>query len=317
MRALLISEEGISYRDDYPDPEPCEDEALIRVRYAGICRTDLELIKGYMGFKGIPGHEFVGIVSDCKDRELIGSRVVGEINIPCNRCNICREGLKNHCPERTVLGILGRDGVFAEYVTLPVSNLHRLPESVTDEEGVFVEPLAAAFEILKQVEISSSEDVCVLGDGRLGILVGMVLSTAGFNPVVIGKHRKKLSILDALGIETRIHPVNMESEFDTVVDCTGSRDGIELSLRLVKPCGRIVMKTTVTDERTIDLNRLVIDEITIIGSRCGPFREAIDSLEKKRIDPIPLISKTFDLKDGVKAFNHASKRDVLKVIIRI
>ncbi|MDH4028295.1 MAG: alcohol dehydrogenase catalytic domain-containing protein, partial [Nitrospirota bacterium] len=269
MRALVFDKE-LEYVTGHPMPRPGKDEALIRVTCAGICNTDLEIMKGYMGFKGVPGHEFTGVVEECGSKELIGKRVVGEINISCGRCSYCMNKMANHCPSRTVLGILNKDGVFADYVTLPVKNLHQVPDSVRDEEAVFVEPLAAAFEILRQVDITASDKVCVLGDGKLGILAGQALSTTGCDLVVAGNHAGKLSILDRMGIRTSPAAAFSEKGFDIVVDCTGSPSGIRTAMGIVRPGGKVIVKTTVADRRETDLNALVINEISLIGSRCGP-----------------------------------------------
>lgn len=316
MRALVFDKE-LQYRTDVPMPIPKEDEALIRVTSAGICNTDLEIIKGYMGFKGIPGHEFVGVVEECADSKLTGMRVVGEINIACGNCDYCNNRMENHCPSRSVLGILNRDGAFADYITLPIKNMHLVPDSISDEEAVFVEPLAAAFKILEQVDIEASDRVCVLGDGKLGLLAGQVLSTTGCDLVVDGKHPGKLSILDRMGIRTESGVKFNEKGFDIVVDCTGSASGIETALRIVKPRGRVVLKTTVTEKREVDLNTLVVNEISLIGSRCGPFHSAIDAIGSRKVDVMPLISASYGLEEGITAFEHAVKRDALKIILRL
>jgi len=316
MRALVFNKD-LKYTDNYRDPVPVKGEALIRITHAGICNTDLEITKGYMGFQGIPGHEFVGIVKKSEKKSLIGKRVVGEINIHCGRCPECIGNIVNHCRRRSVLGILHKDGIFAEYATLPVNNLHILPDEVPDEEAVFVEPLAAAFEILDQVNINASHKVCVLGDGKMGILVGQVLSTTGCDLLVSGHHREKLSILDEMDIKTTRKEQLPHAGFDIVVDCTGSRTGIETALNIVKPRGTIVLKTTVAKKGHLDLNKVVIDEITLIGSRCGSFPAAINAIKARSIDLSPLISRTFPLEDGVRAFQYAADKHSLKVVIDI
>ena len=315
MRALVFDGK-LKYLTDYPIPRPASNEALIRITCAGICNTDIEITRGYMGFRGIPGHEFVGIVEKCEKKDLVGKRVVGEINIGCGNCLYCRNRLRNHCSNRSVLGILNRNGVFAEYTTLPVKNLHKAPDSVSDEEAVFVEPLAAAYEILEQATISSSDKVCVLGDGKLGLLVAQVIAATGCNLFAVGKNPEKLSILDKAGIKTKVGADFKEREFDMVIDCTGSPSGMETALRIVKPRGTIVLKTTIAKRGRIDLNQIVINEITLIGSRCGPFPTAIKAIKSKKIDLYPLISKVFSLKEGIKAFQYASKK-ALKVIIKV
>ena len=316
MRALIFNG-NLEYKTDYPVPKPGKSEALIRVTHAGICNTDIEITKGYMGFNGILGHEFVGVVQECKKKELVGKRVTGEINIGCGTCSFCRSRMHNHCPKRSVLGILKRDGVFAEYTTLPVRNIHRIPDSVSDEEAVFIEPLAAAFEILEQVNVSSSDRVCVLGDGKMGLLVGQVLSATGCNLTVVGKHREKLSILEEIDIKTGLIFNFKGKEFDVVVDCTGSQAGMERALGIVKPRGKIIIKTTVAKRGPLDLNRVVVNEISLIGSRCGPFRPAIDAIASRKIDLYSLISDKFELKDGLTAFQNAKRKDALKIILII
>lgn len=315
MRALFF-DNNLSYRTDYPIPEPRENEALIRVTCAGICNTDLEIVKGYMNFRGVPGHEFVGVVERCGNKVLEGKRVVGEINLSCGNCLYCKSGLRNHCPNRSVLGILGRDGAFADYVTLPIGNLHLVPDSVSDEAAVFVEPLAAAFEILEQVGIGAEDMVCVLGDGKLGLLTAQVVSLTGCALVVGGRHKEKLSILERRGIETILSSDITEREFDCVIDCTGSPSGVESAMKLVRPKGTIVLKTTVAKRDNIDMNTIVIDEITLVGSRCGPFEPAIQALKVKTVDVLPLISRTFPLSEGVEAFNFASGKGILKVLLK-
>lgn len=315
MRGLIFDKE-LKYRDDLPVPRHGDDEALIRVTCAGICNTDLEITKGYMGFIGIPGHEFVGVVEDCGKNEMIGKRVTGEINIGCGKCDFCRIGLQNHCPERSVLGILNREGVFAEYIILPVDNLHVIPDAVSDEEAVFIEPLAAGFEILRQVELGPSHRVCVLGDGKLGLLTAQVLSMTGCDLTVVGNHRSKLLILGELGIRTELSSEFGGKDMDMVVECTGSESGMETALKTVRPRGKIIIKTTIAGKRCIDLNRVVINELSLIGSRCGPFPDAINAVESGKVKLYPLISAEYSIEEGVRAFAHASERGVLKVILK-
>lgn len=316
MRAIIFDGK-LRYMADYPVPINGEGEALIRVTLAGVCNTDLEIIKGYMGFQGVLGHEFVGVVERCRDSSLIGKRVVGEINMGCGRCGYCTNGMQNHCPSRSVLGILNRDGAFAEYATLPVSNLHLVPDSVTDEEAVFVEPLAAAFEITEQVNIRPDHRVCILGDGKLGLLTAQVLALTGSRLICIGRHEEKLAILGKRGIETNSTSAGYCREFDLVVDCSGSPKGLESAINLVKPKGTIVLKTTAAKREAIDMNSLVINEITLLGSRCGPFSPAIEALAEKYVDVRPMISRVFPLEEGVEAVHQAAAKGVVKVLIRI
>lgn len=316
MRALAFKEK-LYYRTDYPMPKPEYNEALIRVTCVGICGTDIEITKGYMEFNGIPGHEFTGIVEKCSEKRLEGKRVAGEINIGCGVCRYCLNRMGNHCPNRSVMGILKKDGAFAEYITLPAKNLHCIPDSVLDHEAVFVEPLAAAFEITRRVHIKPGDKVCVLGDGKLGLLVAQVLSLTGCYLAVIGHYKDKLSILDSRGIETFNGSIADGKKFDFVVECTGSPCGLEEAYRIVNPGGSIIMKTTSAIRESINLNCVVIDEVSIIGSRCGPFAPALRTLAMKIVDVNPIISKTFSLEDGIEAFRYASKKGILKVIIKI
>jgi len=316
MRALVYNKD-LRYVTDYPVPRPKHDEALIRVTHAGICNTDIEITKGYMGFKGIPGHEFVGIVEKCVDKNLVGKRITGEINLGCGQCYYCRNQMQNHCSARSVLGILNKDGAFAEYVTLPVRNLHKIPKTIPDEEAIFIEPLAAAYEILEQVAISSTDKICVLGDGKLGLLVAQVIANTGGELTTIGRHREKLSILDEIGIKTGLSQEFKYRDFDIVIDCTGSSSGMRMALQIVKPRGKIVLKTTMAKKIQIDMNQFVINEISLIGSRCGPFSSAVKAIRSRQIDLYPLISDVFPVEEGVKAFQYAASKGVLKVILKV
>lgn len=296
-------------------PRPSSDEALIRVLRAGICATDLEIVKGYMGFSGTLGHEFVGEVIECRDREWIGQRVTGEINLGCGICKRCLGSMTRHCATRTVLGILGKDGCFAEYVTLPVRNLHAVPEGVSDEVAAFVEPVAAAFEILEQLPMDPSWRVAVLGDGRLGAIIAMMLRHSGVDLTVIGRHARKLAHLEALGVRTATVGEPLDGDFDVVVEATGSATGFALARSLLRPRGVLVLKSTYHGILELDAAPLVIDEITVIGSRCGPFEPAIRALAAGRIDPSPLIDATYPLTDAERALEHAAERGVWKVQI--
>ncbi len=316
MRALVFDKE-LKYSEDLPVPRPRNDEALIRVMCAGICNTDIEIIKGYMGLKGIPGHEFVGVVEECASKEMVGKRVVGEINIGCGQCNYCRSGVQNHCHERSVLGILNKEGAFADYITLPIDNIHVLPDSVSDEEAVFVEPLAAGFEILQQVDIVPSDRVCVLGDGKLGLLIAQVLSMTGCDLTVVGKHRSKLLVLGELGIKTELSSEFTGKDMDMVVECSGSESGMAMALKTVRPRGKVIIKTTIAERGHIDLNLVVINELSLIGSRCGPFPDAINAIESGKVKLYPLITAEYSIEEGIKAFEHASQKGVLKVILKL
>ena len=316
MRALVF-DAGLSFRPRQPEPRREEGDCLIKVRQAGICATDLEITRGYMGFSGILGHEFVGeVVESPAARQWLGKRVVGEINVVCGRCDLCLSGLSNHCRNRTVLGILNRQGAFADFVRLPAQNLHEVPAGVEDEAAVFVEPLAAAFQVLKQVKLDGKRWVTVLGDGRLGLLCAQVLRNAGCPVRVIGRHPEKMRLCDQWGIRSRaVADISPRHDQDVVVDCTGSAAGLELAMQLVRPRGTIVLKSTAADGKSINLAPLVIDEINVVGSRCGPFREAIKALTEKSVDVTSMIHKRMKLDQGVEAMELAAKPGVLKVIM--
>lgn len=315
MRALVFDSSPV-LRNDYPDPRPSAGESLIRVRTAGICGTDLELAKGYMGFGGIPGHEFVGEVVANTGGALTGKRIAGEINSGCGHCDLCRADLTRHCPDRTVLGILGRNGAFAEYLILPDTNLVQLPDAIPDEIGVFVEPIAAAYEILEQVRLGRNEKILILGDGRLGAIIGLVLWAEAYDPVIGGHHPEKLRLLAALGLKTELE-AHLQPGFDTVVDCTGAVSGLNRAVELVRPRGRIVLKSTAAVSAELNLARIVINEITVIGSRCGRFGPAIDSLESGKVDPRPLISAIYPLEDALTALEAAKDPQNFKVLLKM
>lgn len=295
-------------------------EALVRVTRSGICNTDLEIVRGYAGFQGTIGHEFVGVVEASSERrELEGKRVVGEINVGCGKCELCSAGDSRHCATRTVLGIHDRDGAHAEFLTLPARNLFEVPEEVSDEEAVFVEPLAAAIGITEQVEIGPDTKVAVVGDGKLGLLCAMALSLQSDNLVLIGKHTSKLDIAGQRGIEAILSDkaAKMGRGFDLVVEASGSESGFAAALDLVRPRGKIVLKSTFQGRPKWEAWRVVVDEITIVGSRCGLFAPAIELLASKRIRVGDLISDEFTLKDGVAAIGRAGENGVMKVILRM
>lgn len=265
-----------------------------------------------MGFRGIPGHEFVGVVVESPEKRWLGKRVVGEINCPCRNCDLCNRGLSNHCLRRSVLGILGRDGAFAQRLRIPVENLHLVPETVTDEEAVLTEPLAAAFQILEQVEIDSSQSVLIMGDGKLGLLCAQVIGLTGCKVEVLGKHRQKLDLLE--GIPTYLDPP--PKKYNIVVEATGSPDGFNAALSYLHPRGILVLKSTVAGESNINLAPLVIDEITVVGSRCGPFSRALTALEKKEVRVDFLIEAIYPLNNIEKAWKHAEKRGTKKILLK-
>jgi alcohol dehydrogenase len=300
---------------DVPLPEPGPDEALIRVTMAGICNTDLEIAKGYMGFSGVLGHELCGVVMACSDVRYVGRRVAGEINLACTRCALCKRGLGRHCQARSVLGILAKDGCFAEYVTLPVRTLHPLPDTLPDEIACFVEPTAAAFEVLEQITPMPSDRALVLGDGKLGILVAQVLMTTGCSVALAGNHARKLELARGLGLTTLTHAELEPKSFDIVVEATGSPAGLQQAIQLTRPRGTLVLKSTYHGAVTLDTAPIVIDEISLIGSRCGPFAIAIAALEAGSIDPRPLIDAVVPLGDALSGFERAAAAGGLKVLL--
>ena len=315
MNALVFDGQ-LRLERTYTSPSPPPGEARIRTTLAGICNTDLEIVHGgYAGFRGILGHEFVGVVDRAEDPVLVGQRVVGEINVSCGACETCRAGRPSHCPHRTALGIRGRDGVLAGYVCLPVRNLHPVPEGIPDREAVFVEPLAAACEILEQIHVSPTQRVVVLGDGKLGLLVAQVLALTGCDLTVVGRHVEKLAILAARGISTQIGTEGL-ARIDLVVECTGQAGGFETARRLVRPRGTLVLKSTYAGLVETDLSSLVVDEIHLLGSRCGPFPAALRLLDQKLVDVEPLIEAEYPLEAGLAAFAHARRRGTLKVLVR-
>lgn len=294
-----------------------ELEAVVRVLKSGICNTDVEIVRGYAGFSGTIGHEFVGIVETADDENLVGKRVVGEINAGCGVCELCRGGDERHCPLRTVLGIKERDGAHAEFLTLPARNLLEVPAEISDAEAVFAEPLAAAFGITEQVEITPKMRVAVIGDGKLGNLCAQSLVLKSENVTLVGKHREKLSLIGKRNIETVLleDAAKMKRSFDTVVEASGSETGFNLALDLLKPRGRLVLKSTFHGKANWEAWRVVVDEITITGSRCGRFAPALELLRDKKVVVENLINEELSLSDGVKALDIAQKSGVMKVLL--
>lgn len=313
MRALSF--DGELRLIEAPTPRPGPGEALVRVLAAGICNTDIEITRGYMNYQGILGHEFVGVVEEASNSQLIGKRVVGEINCVCHACQFCQLEMPNHCLNRTVLGIAGRSGAFAEFLTLPEENLHLAPGNVRDDVAVFTEPVAAAFRIPEQTVITSEDRVVVLGDGKLGQLVAQVIALQSKNLVCVGKHEWKLDLLRRLGIPTALTTDPVERGADLVIEATGSYDGLTRAIELVRPEGTIVLKTTAAHPTALELSLPVINEVKIVGSRCGPFRPAIDALALGNVEVRPMITEVFALEDGVKALARAQDPDVLKVLL--
>lgn len=314
MHGLWIEDGSVRFRDDLPEPQPAEGEAVLQVLRAGVCNTDLELVRGYMPFVGVPGHEFVGVVEDGPSA-LAGKRVVGEINASCRRCATCRAGRPTHCPKRTVLGIVGRNGAMAERVTLPAVNLHPVPDGMDTDVAVFAEPLAAAFEIREQTDIGPSHHVLVVGDGKLGQLIARVLARTGCDLLVIGRHRSKLELLEDAGIATGLSCSVETGAYDVTVECTGNPEGFDLARRGLRPRGTLVLKSTYAGGFELDSASLVVDEINLLGSRCGPFKPALDFLASGEIDVRPLIDARFALEDGVEAFERAAASGVMKVLL--
>lgn len=315
MKAVVLDGQ-VKFTRTHPTPDAGANDCLVRVTHAGICSTDLELIKGYMDFRGVIGHEFVGVVEQGPDPALVGSRVVCEINCVCGKCDMCQSGLRNHCRDRTVIGIDGRDGAFAEFIAVPKRNCHRLPEGISDEAAVFVEPLSAALQVTKQIPIDPRMKVTVLGDGRLGMLVAQVLQLAGCKLRIVGKHASKLAFADKRSIQTGlIEEVAPDQSDDLVVDCTGSPSGLQLAMGLVRPRGIIVLKSTHAAGESLNLAPLVINEVQLIGSRCGPFKDAIDLLNRKEVDVTGLISRRFKFDKALDALESAGRDDALKVLL--
>ncbi|MBI3912959.1 MAG: alcohol dehydrogenase catalytic domain-containing protein [Chloroflexi bacterium] len=313
MRALVFDGQ-LQFTRDYPMPRVPADESLVRVVRAGICNTDLEICKGYLDFRGVLGHEFVGVV---QEGAMQGARVVGEINASDGTCPTCLRGDATHCPQRTTLGIVQRDGAFAEYLTLPTRNLHRVPDAVSDAQAVFVEPLAAALEITERVHIRPTDRVAVIGDGKLGLLCAQVLQLTGCDVLVIGRHEKKLAILNQRGIRTTTDAPAIKEQFDIVVDCTGNAGGFELARRLTRPRGILILKSTFHGAQAMEFAPMVVDEISIVGSRCGPFAPALRLLERKLVDVESMLSAEYPLARGLEAFERAGAVGVLKVQIVI
>ena len=315
MQALWLENNQISLRK-VSQPQK-NNEALIRIRKAGICSTDLELVKGYYPFTGVIGHEFVGEVVDAPESVWIGQRVVGDINAVCGKCEACLNGRPTHCENRTVLGITNRNGVFAEYTTLPLENLHRVPDSVSDEMAVFTEPLAAALEIQQQIQIKPTDRVLLVGAGRLGQLIAQTLALTGCDLYVVARHSQQQNLLTSRGFRLITEAEIQPRKWDIVVEATGSPDGFNLSRKAIRPRGTLVMKSTYKGDMNVNFSSVVVDEINIIGSRCGPFAPALRLLEKTEVDPTVLIAAQYKLGEALKAFDQAAQSGVLKVLIEI
>ena len=316
MKAIWLEDKQIELRENLPVPAPKSGEALVKVLKAGICNTDLELVKGYYPYRGIIGHEFVGVVEQ-GSQQLKNQRVVGEINASCGNCDYCLGGIKTHCPNRTVLGIVNRHGAFAQYLTLPIENLHIVPSNVKTEVATFTEPIAAALQIQQQISITPKTKVLVVGDGKLGLLVAQTLSLSGCYLQVIGRHQDKLDLLKELGINTNLEAISIERKFDVAIECTGNSAGFELARFALKPRGTLILKSTYAGKLKLDASALVVDEITVLGSRCGPFDLALQLLAENRLNIEPMISGSYELSDGLSAFTHAQRRGTLKILLDV
>jgi threonine dehydrogenase-like Zn-dependent dehydrogenase len=315
MQALTVENGQLRYRTDYPVPVPDEEQALVRVLLAGICSTDLEIVKGYAGFEGILGHEFVGVVEE-GPAPWPGRRVVGSINLGCGSCDLCLGHGPEHCARRTVLGIIGHDGAFAEYLTLPARNLLPVPDALPNEWAVFTEPLAAALRIREQILIAPSAHMAVVGPGRLGILIGMVLHFGGNQVVMIGRRERSLELPRQMGLDVGLSTDFEDNEFDIVVEATGNKNGLVQAMRLTRPLGTLVMKSTYAELADIDLTKVVVGELNVIGSRCGPFEPALRLLASRQIDVMPFIEAEYALSDGLVAMDHAAQPGVRKILLR-
>ena len=308
MRGVTCDGTSIQLRRDLPEPAQTAGETVLRVVCAGICDTDLQLARGYMSFRGILGHEFVALGED-------GLRYTAEINASCHDCPACWAGRSNHCPNRTVIGILGRSGAMADRVSVPTENLRRVPDAIEDREAVFIEPLAAAFRIREQVAFARGDRVAVLGDGKLGLLCAWVVREVA-NVTLIGKHPAKLALAGD-GIDARTLDAVGAERFDAVIDATGSPSGLETALRMIRPEGTVILKTTIARAHQMSLAPIVIDEVRVVGSRCGPFAPAIEALAKRSIDVRPLIGAEYALDDAEEAFGAAASKGAKKVLLRI
>jgi 2-desacetyl-2-hydroxyethyl bacteriochlorophyllide A dehydrogenase len=314
MQALWLEDRELSVREI--DVPRIDGEVLIRVTLSGICGTDIELARGYYPFTGVIGHEFVGVVVESPDPAWVGRRVVGEINAVCGACDACRNGRPTHCESRTVLGIASRDGAHAEYVSLPLANLHEVPVAVPDEAAVFTEPLAAALEILQQVHVRPDDRVLLVGAGRLGQLVAQVLALTGARLHVVARHAQQRELLHDRGVATIADSDIEPRRYDVVVEATGSSSGLDIARAALRPRGTLVLKSTYRGEVTLDLAPFVVDEITIVGSRCGPFAPALRLLERGEVDPTPLIGDAYALEDAVQAVQAAMQPGALKMLLR-
>jgi threonine dehydrogenase-like Zn-dependent dehydrogenase len=317
MRSLWLEQNILTYQKEIPNPLPEQGQALIRVLLSGVCSTDLELLRGYYPFSGIPGHEFVGeVVSSPEDPSWLGKRVVGEINIACGYCETCKSGLTRHCENRKTLGIYDWNGAFADYLVLPLANLHEVPQHVTNEMAVFTEPLAAAHEILEQTTINQTDRVLIIGAGRLGLLTAMVIQPVGCKLDVVSRHEKQRKLLEKCNIQSISEQNIGLKKYDIVIEATGSVDGFAQACKSIRPRGRIILKSTYKGNSEVNFSGIVVDEVTLIGSRCGSFDPALQLLAEAKVDPIPLIEAIVPLEQGVNAFELAARPGILKILIK-
>lgn len=314
MQAVCLSQGQVAVQT-VPIPTRPSGFALLRLRCAGICNTDLELQRGYYGFAGIPGHEFVADVVACDDARLLGQRVVGDINLACGQCEWCQRDMGRHCPTRTVLGIVRHAGAFAEYFTLPTANLHVLPDSLPDEQAVFTEPVAAACEILEQVTMPPAADVAVLGDGKLGLLIAQVLQASGKQAHLFGHHPSKLAIAERRGVRVSLAAELPSAAFQWTVDATGSAAGLAQAIRMTQPRGTVVMKSTVHEPVQLDMAPVIVNEISLVGSRCGLFPPALNLLAQGKLAVEEMVATRYPLAQAAQAFEHAARRGTLKVLL--
>lgn len=317
MQGVWLENRSIQFVSNLNVPEVNQGEALVRVRLAGICGTDLQMLQGYYPFRGIPGHEFVGdVVESPKNPAMVGSRVVGSINIGCGDCDLCLAGLNNHCRQRQVLGIRNHDGAFAEYLTLPLSNLYQVKDSISDDEAVFAEPIAAALQILHQVDIGTEDSVLVIGAGRLGQLIAQVLQTTGCQLSVVARHRNQSQLLHDRDIHTIAETELPQATATIAIDASGSPSGLAAAQQAIRPKGTIVVKSTYKGKTEFDFSKIVVDEINLVGSRCGIFPPALELLEKQRIDPKPLIDARYHFHQAAQAFEHAQQPGTMKILLQ-
>jgi threonine dehydrogenase-like Zn-dependent dehydrogenase len=314
MNGLWLHDRQLSLRPDIPKPEPTPGEALVRVLRAGVCNTDLELTRGYYPYSGVLGHEFVGVV-EAGYTPWLKQRVVGEINASCGKCEFCQKGIKTHCLDRTVLGIVNRNGAFAEYLSLPIQNLYQVPETISTDAATFTEPLAAALQILEQVKITPNHRVLIVGDGKLGLLVAQAIATTDCEVLAIGRHESKLQILKDCGIQTGFASEIQAGSFDVAVECTGNPEGFAIALGALKARGTLVLKSTYAGKLSLDAAKIVVDEIQLVGSRCGAFAPALELLASGKISVLPMVQARFELQEGLAAMGRAAQKGTLKVLI--